>query len=60
MFTTCFQRDSRKDQIIVLLFIAVTVGLLAWAGVRKVLEKRGLGRESIAEGLGRYVPVSRR
>ena len=40
MFTTCFQRDSRKDQIVVLAFIAGTLGLLGWAAVRKVLEKR--------------------
>lgn len=40
MFTTCFQRDSRKDQIVVLTFIAGTIGLLLWAGVRKVLDKR--------------------
>jgi hypothetical protein len=40
VFTTCFQRDSRKDQIVVLAFIAGTVGLLGWAAVRKFLEKR--------------------
>jgi len=40
VFTTCFQRDSRKDQIIVLLFIAATAGLLGWAAVKQVLEKR--------------------
>ena len=40
MFTICFQRDSRKDQIVVLTFIASTVGLLGWAAVRKLLEKR--------------------
>jgi len=38
--TTCFQRDSRKDQIVVLTFITTTLGLLIWAAVRKVLEKR--------------------
>lgn len=43
-----------------LLFIAVTVGLLAWAGARKILEKKGIGRGSVAESLGRYVPVSGR
>ena len=43
-----------------LLFIAVTVGLLAWAGVRKALEKREIGRGTIAENLGRYVPVGGR
>jgi hypothetical protein len=40
ILTTCFQRDSRKDQIVVLTFIATTLGLLIWAAVRKVLEKR--------------------
>jgi hypothetical protein len=48
IFTTCFQRDSRKDQIIVLLFIGTTVGLLGWAGVRKIIEKRA----SSVEGHG--------
>ncbi|KHE86700.1 hypothetical protein GE21DRAFT_1359728 [Neurospora crassa] len=37
--TTCFQRDSRKDEIIVWGFILSTAGLLGWAGVRRVLEK---------------------
>ena len=40
ILTTCFQRDSRKDQIVVLTFITTTLGLLIWAAVRKVLEKR--------------------
>ncbi|RDW71733.1 hypothetical protein BP5796_07767 [Coleophoma crateriformis] len=43
VFTTCFQRDSRKDQIVVLTFITGTLGLLGWSGVRKILEKRKLG-----------------
>lgn len=34
VFTTCFQRDSTKDQVVVLAFIAATVGLLGYAGVR--------------------------
>lgn len=34
VFTTCFQRDSTKDQVVVLVFIAATVGLLGYAGVR--------------------------
>jgi ABC-type nitrate/sulfonate/bicarbonate transport system permease component len=46
----CFQRDSRKDQIIVLLFIATTVGLLVWAGVRRLLEKRAGRWARPAEG----------
>lgn len=36
----CFQRDSRKDQIIVWGFILGTAGLLGWAAVRKVLDIR--------------------
>ncbi|KAH8809843.1 hypothetical protein F5882DRAFT_97703 [Hyaloscypha sp. PMI_1271] len=40
VFTTCFQRDSRKDQIVVLTFIGVTIGLLGWAAVRKAMERR--------------------
>lgn len=59
MFTTCFQRDSAKDQVIVLAFIAATVGLLAWAGFKKVVEKR---RAMLAAGeeLGRYTTVGGR
>ena len=34
MLTTCFQRDSAKDQAVVYIFIAATLGLLGWAGVR--------------------------
>lgn len=34
----CFQRDSRKDQIIVWGFILGTAGLLGWAAVRKAWE----------------------
>lgn len=34
VFTTCFQRDSAKDQAIVFTFIFVTVGLLIWAVIR--------------------------
>ncbi|CAN8098225.1 unnamed protein product [Discula destructiva] len=38
--TMCFQRDSRKDMIIVWGFILGTAGLLGWAGLRKVIEMR--------------------
>ena len=48
VFTTCFQRDSRKDQIVVLSFITGTVGLLVWSAVRKVREKRKV--ESVRTG----------
>ncbi|KAK4461973.1 hypothetical protein QBC42DRAFT_202412, partial [Cladorrhinum samala] len=47
--TSCFQRDSRKDQIIVWGFILGTAGLLGWAGVRKALE----GYEKGSAGRGR-------
>jgi len=57
VFTTCFQRDSRKDQIVVLTFIAGTLGLLGWAAVRKFIEKRktgSLGGANLQEG---YIAV---
>ncbi|KAL1858324.1 hypothetical protein Daus18300_009942 [Diaporthe australafricana] len=38
--TMCFQRDSRKDQVIVWGFILGTAGLLGWAGVQKVADLR--------------------
>jgi hypothetical protein len=37
----CFQRDSRKDKIIVWCFILGTAGLLGWAAVKRVLEAKG-------------------
>jgi hypothetical protein len=58
--TTCFQRDSRKDQIVVLTFIAVTVGLLGWATVRKVMEKRDVEGIRMAGSQERYTRVGRR
>jgi hypothetical protein len=27
----CFQRDSKKDQVVIYMFILATLGLLAWA-----------------------------
>lgn len=59
VFTTCFQRDSRKDQIVVLTFIAGTLGLLGWAAVRKILEKKkstGFDSEDTQSG---YTAVGR-
>jgi hypothetical protein len=56
VLTTCFQRDSRKDQIVVLTFIGVTIGLLGWAAVRKVMEKRqgeGVRMADTQEGYAR-------
>lgn len=64
MVTTCFQRDSRKDQIVVLTFIAGTVGLLVWAAVKRVLENRETGRANggarVGEREGEYVSVGGR
>ncbi|KAF2725069.1 hypothetical protein K431DRAFT_291246 [Polychaeton citri CBS 116435] len=39
VFTTCFQRDSTKDELIVFLFIFTTVGLLGWAGIKPWVQK---------------------
>ncbi|PSR84049.1 hypothetical protein BD289DRAFT_357224, partial [Coniella lustricola] len=36
--TMCFQRDSRKDMIIVWGFLLGTTGLLGWAALRNVME----------------------
>ena len=49
--TMCFQRDSRKDQIIVWGFIVGTLGLLGWAGAQKVIAMREKGR-AMGIGLG--------
>ncbi|TVY86586.1 hypothetical protein LAWI1_G007175 [Lachnellula willkommii] len=57
VFTACFQRDSRKDQVVVLTFIATTVGLLGWAAVRKILEKRKEGANRIGDTQQGYIPV---
>lgn len=60
VFTTCFQRDSRKDQIVVLTFIATTVGLLGWAAARKIVEKRKEGVTRVADTQQGYAPVDGR
>jgi hypothetical protein len=48
--TTCFQRDSAKDQAVVFIFIGATVGLLGWAGIRPWVTKMRERRN--------YIPVS--
>ncbi|KAI1760009.1 hypothetical protein GGR53DRAFT_511393 [Hypoxylon sp. FL1150] len=48
--TMCFQRDSRKDQIIVWGFILGTTGLLGWAAAKRVVEIRE-GKKAAALGL---------
>ncbi|KAL7622599.1 hypothetical protein AAE478_008109 [Parahypoxylon ruwenzoriense] len=50
----CFQRDSRKDQIIVWAFILGTTGLLGWAAAKRVVELRE-GKKAAVLGLrGRW------
>ncbi|KAJ5675843.1 hypothetical protein N7462_008740 [Penicillium macrosclerotiorum] len=39
VFTTCFQRDSRKDEAVVFIFIFATGGLLAWAVLKPWIER---------------------
>ncbi|KAI9371930.1 hypothetical protein BJX61DRAFT_534386 [Aspergillus egyptiacus] len=39
VFTTCFQRDSRKDEAIVFIFIIATGSLLIWAVLRPWVQK---------------------
>jgi hypothetical protein len=60
ILTTCFQRDSRKDQIVVLTFITTIVGLLCWAAVRKVLEKRNVEGVRIGNTQQGYAAVGGR
>ncbi|KXJ97222.1 hypothetical protein Micbo1qcDRAFT_6459 [Microdochium bolleyi] len=48
---TCFQRDSRKDEIIVWAFILGTTGLLAWAAVRRLVEHREANQLASAGGV---------
>ncbi|KAF7508778.1 hypothetical protein GJ744_008655 [Endocarpon pusillum] len=39
VFTTCFQRDSLKDETVVFVFIFATAGLLLWAFVKLYVQK---------------------
>jgi hypothetical protein len=39
VFTTCFQRDSLKDEAIVFIFIFATAGLLGWAILKPLVDK---------------------
>lgn len=57
VFTTCFQRDSTKDELVVFIFIFATVGLLAWALVKPYVVKWREGRQG-AGVRGEYAPVS--
>ncbi|XPS73828.1 hypothetical protein M3J09_005963 [Ascochyta lentis] len=51
VLTTCFQRDSTKDQVVVLAFIAATLGLLGYAAVRPWVDQWKERRTT-------YMPVS--
>ncbi|KAF2769572.1 hypothetical protein EJ03DRAFT_389217 [Teratosphaeria nubilosa] len=44
VFTTCFQRDSTKDQAVVFIFIFATGALLGWAGVKPWAQRWREGR----------------
>ncbi|KAK4940566.1 hypothetical protein LTR10_019325 [Elasticomyces elasticus] len=39
VFTSCFQRDSLKDETVVVVFIFATAGLLAWALVKPWVDR---------------------
>ncbi|KAJ0421018.1 hypothetical protein BJY00DRAFT_282900 [Aspergillus carlsbadensis] len=54
VFTTCFQRDSRKDEAIVFIFIIATGGLLIWAVFRPWVQKWS----EAARERRSYMPVS--
>ncbi|KAF1947658.1 hypothetical protein EJ02DRAFT_449135 [Clathrospora elynae] len=54
VLTTCFQRDSAKDQVVVFIFIGATVGLLGWAGLRPWVE----GWKERVRARRSYIPVS--
>ncbi|KAI0454109.1 hypothetical protein F5B21DRAFT_504594 [Xylaria acuta] len=61
VLSTCIQRDSRKDQIIVWGFLLGTAGLLAWAAAKRVDELRQ-GKKAAAARLAPpnrapYAPV---
>ncbi|EME88563.1 uncharacterized protein MYCFIDRAFT_46209, partial [Pseudocercospora fijiensis CIRAD86] len=50
VFTTCFQRDSVKDQAVVWIFIIATVSLLAWAGMKPYVERWREGYSPLQRG----------
>ncbi|KAL6239402.1 hypothetical protein BDW75DRAFT_236590 [Aspergillus navahoensis] len=54
VFTTCFQRDSRKDEAIVFIFIIATGSLLLWAVIRPWVQKW----MEAARERRTYIPVS--
>lgn len=54
VFTTCFQRDSRKDEAVVFIFIIATAALLIWAAIKPWVAK---WVDSARERRS-YIPVS--
>lgn len=57
VFTTCFQRDSTKDELVVFIFIFATVGLLVWAMVKPYVLKWREGRQGVGQR-GEYAVLS--
>ncbi|KAH7040980.1 uncharacterized protein B0I36DRAFT_311873 [Microdochium trichocladiopsis] len=55
---TCFQRDSRKDEIIVWAFILGTTGLLAWAAVKRLSEYRDAKKGTSPSGTVPSRPIA--
>ncbi|KAH8690824.1 hypothetical protein BGW36DRAFT_60285 [Talaromyces proteolyticus] len=54
VLTTCFKRDSRKDETVVFIFIFATAGLLTWAAVKPWAERW----IEAARDRRSYIPVS--
>ncbi|KAK4033298.1 hypothetical protein C8A01DRAFT_19746 [Parachaetomium inaequale] len=50
--TSCFQRDSPKDRVIVWGFLLGTAGLLGWAALRRVIDSARERRERLRQGAG--------
>jgi len=57
VFTTCFQRDSLKDETVVVIFIFATAGLLAWAVVKPWVDR--LRERTLFMPLRQHDPQSR-
>ena len=58
MFAQCFQRDSIKDEAVVIILIFATAGLLGWAVLKPwVVKWTGWGREGQEPREGRYAPL---
>ncbi|EKG19890.1 Cytochrome P450 [Macrophomina phaseolina MS6] len=54
VYTECFQRDSAKDQAVVVIFITATVSLLVYAAARPYIDR---WQEKVKERRS-YIPVS--